>query len=129
MIEVDKLRKEFKKVEKDKGLLGSIKGLLRPKYEIIAAVDNVSFNVPEGEILGFIGPNGAGKSTVIKMMTGILTPTSGKSTINVRDPVADRKKYVKDIGVDMYSFFLCSKDRWINPVMQAFIDVVNARLK
>ncbi len=99
MIEVDKLRKEFKKVEKDQGLLGSIKGLLRPKYEIIAAVDNVSFNVPEGEILGFIGPNGAGKSTVIKMLTGILTPTSGKCTINGRDPVADRKKYVKDIGV------------------------------
>ena len=98
MIEVINLRKEFKKVIKDEGLKGSIKSLFKPKYEIIAAVDNITFHVPKGEILGFIGPNGAGKSTVIKMLTGILTPTSGSCTIDGQNPVADRKKYVKEIG-------------------------------
>ena len=98
MIEVSELRKEFKKVIKDEGLKGSIKSLFKPRYEYIAAVDNITFSVDRGEILGFIGPNGAGKSTVIKMLTGILTPTSGSCTIDGQDPVADRKKYVKEIG-------------------------------
>ena len=76
MIQVENLRKEFKKTIKDPGLKGSVKALFRPKTEKIVAVDNVSFSVPKGEVLGFIGPNGAGKSTVIKMLTGILTPTA-----------------------------------------------------
>lgn len=63
------------------------------------AVNKVSFEVDEGEILGFIGPNGAGKSTVIKMLTGILTPTSGSCIINGQNPTTNRKKYVKEIGV------------------------------
>lgn len=99
MIHVENLRKEFKKTIKEPGLKGSVKGLFHPKSEIIAAVDDISFHVPKGEILGFIGPNGAGKSTVIKMLTGILTPTSGSCTINGKNPTADRKKYVKEIGV------------------------------
>ena len=99
MIEVDKLRKEFKKTVKDPGLKGSIKSLFRPKTEKVVAVDDISFEVPEGEILGFIGPNGAGKSTVIKMLTGILTPTSGSCTINGKNPTRDRKSYVREIGV------------------------------
>ena len=60
---------------------------------------DISFEVPKGEILGFIGPNGAGKSTVIKMLTGILTPTSGSCTINGKNPTQNRKNYVKEIGV------------------------------
>ncbi len=99
MIEVEHLRKEFKRIIKDPGLSGSIKALFHPKYEIIPAVEDISFQVPAGEVLGFIGPNGAGKSTVIKMLTGILTPTSGTCTINGKNPTADRKKYVKEIGV------------------------------
>lgn len=99
MIYVENLRKEFKKTIKEPGLKGSLKSFIKPKKEIVAAVKDISFDVNEGEILGFIGPNGAGKSTVIKMLTGILTPTSGKCTINGKDPQKDRKKYVKEIGV------------------------------
>ena len=99
MIYVENLRKEFKKTIKEPGLLGSFKSLFHPKSEKIVAVDDISFEVPEGEILGFIGPNGAGKSTVIKMLTGILTPTSGKCTINGKNPTVDRKRYVKEIGL------------------------------
>ena len=99
MITVDKLRKEFKKTVKDPGLKGSVKSLFRPKSEIVVAVNDISFDVAEGEILGFIGPNGAGKSTAIKMLTGILTPTSGSCTINGKNPTQNRKSYVKEIGV------------------------------
>ena len=99
MIHVNELRKEFKKAVKEPGLKGSVKALFKPEHEIITAVDNISFHVPKGEILGFIGPNGAGKSTVIKMLTGILTPTSGTCEINGFIPQKNRKKYVKEIGV------------------------------
>ena len=99
MIKVENLRKEFKKTIKDPGLKGSFKSLFRPKSERVVAVNDISFDVPKGEILGFIGPNGAGKSTVIKMLTGILTPTSGSCTINGKNPTENRKSYVKEIGV------------------------------
>lgn len=99
MIEAEHLRKEFKKIIKEPGLKGSFKALFRPKKEIVVAADDVSFHVPKGEILGFIGPNGAGKSTVIKMLTGILTPTAGQCRINGQNPQADRKRYVREIGV------------------------------
>lgn len=99
MIYVNNLEKEFKKAIKGPGLKGSVKALFSPKYEIIKAVDDITFHVPKGEILGFIGPNGAGKSTVIKMLTGILTPTSGTCEINGFIPQKNRQKYVKEIGV------------------------------
>jgi ABC-2 type transport system ATP-binding protein len=99
MIHVENLRKEFKKTIKEPGLKGSLKSFIKPKNEIITAVDGISFHVPRGEILGFIGPNGAGKSTVIKMLTGILTPTSGKCEIDGQIPYKNRKNYVKEIGV------------------------------
>lgn len=99
MIHVENLRKEFKKTVKEPGLKGSFKSLFHPKTERIVAVNDISFHVPKGEVLGFIGPNGAGKSTVIKMLTGILTPTSGRCTINGKNPTENRKRYVKEIGV------------------------------
>lgn len=99
MIYVENLRKEFKKTIKEPGLKGSIKSLFNPKTQVISAVDDISFHVPKGEIMGFIGPNGAGKSTVIKMLTGILTPTSGSCQINGQIPYKNRKNYVKEIGV------------------------------
>ena len=99
MIYVENLRKEFKKIIKEPGLKGSVKALFKPKKEIITAVDDISFTVPKSEILGFLGPNGAGKSTVIKMLTGILMPTSGMCRINGQNPQKDRKKYVREIGV------------------------------
>ncbi|MGN0457095.1 MAG: ATP-binding cassette domain-containing protein [Acutalibacteraceae bacterium] len=99
MIYVENIRKEFKKTIKQPGLLGSVKSLFKPKTEKVVAVDDISFHVPKGEILGFIGPNGAGKSTVIKMLTGILTPSAGSCTINGKNPQKNRKSYVKEIGV------------------------------
>ncbi len=99
MIYVENLRKEFRKIIKEPGVKGSIKALFKPNKEIVQAVDGISFEVPKGEILGFIGPNGAGKSTVIKMLTGILMPTSGKCVINGQIPQKNRKNYVKEIGV------------------------------
>lgn len=99
MIQVENLTKEFKKVVKEPGIKGSVKALFNPKTERVLAVDDVSFTVPKGEVLGFIGPNGAGKSTVIKMLTGILTPTSGQCVINGKVPQKDRKNYVREIGV------------------------------
>lgn len=99
MIEVKNITKEFKKTIKEPGFKGSVKALFHKKTEIIKAVDNISFSVDKGEILGFIGPNGAGKSTAIKMLTGILTPTSGEIIINNQIPYKNRKDYVKEIGV------------------------------
>lgn len=99
MIKVENLKKEFQKTIKDPGLKGSVKSLFHKKTEIVKAVDGITFDVDEGEILGFIGPNGAGKSTAIKMLTGILTPTSGTLEINGQIPYKNRKNYVKEIGV------------------------------
>jgi len=99
MIEVNNIVKDFRKTIKKPGLAGSIASLFKPEYETVRAVNDVSFEVPEGEILGFIGPNGAGKSTVIKMLTGILTPNSGSCRINGYIPQKERKKYVREIGV------------------------------
>lgn len=99
MIYVQNLEKYFKKTVKQPGLMGSVKSLFSPKTEIVKAVDDISFHVDKGEILGFIGPNGAGKSTVIKMLTGILTPTGGSCIINGQNPQKNRKRYVKEIGV------------------------------
>lgn len=99
MIQVEHLQKHFKKTIKQPGFMGSVKSLFHSQKEIVKAVDNISFQVDKGEILGFIGPNGAGKSTVIKMLTGILTPTGGSCVINGQNPQKNRKKYVKEIGV------------------------------
>ena len=99
MIHAENLTKHFKKTIKQPGLKGSVKSLFCPKTEIVKAVNGISFHVDKGEILGFIGPNGAGKSTVIKMLTGILTPTGGSCIINGQNPQKNRKRYVKEIGV------------------------------
>ena len=98
VITVKNLSKTFKVKLKEKGLIGSLKSLVKPKYKIIKAVRNISFEVEKGEIIAFIGPNGAGKSTSIKMMTGILFPDKGKVDILGLDPVKDRKKLAYEIG-------------------------------
>ena len=98
VIQVNNLSKDFKVKVKEKGLKGSLKSLVKPKYKIIKAVKNVSFSVEKGEMIAFIGPNGAGKSTSIKMMTSILYPDKGDIDILGYNPVKDRKKLAYEIG-------------------------------
>ena len=99
MIEVKNLTKEFKTNKKYPGFKGAIKSFFSREYTIKKAVDDVSFTINDGEIVGYIGANGAGKSTTIKMMTGILTPTSGEVLVNGVIPYKDRKKNAYNIGV------------------------------
>lgn len=94
MIQVRGLVKEFKVRQPN----GGLKGFFHPEYKIIRAVDDISFDVQKGEMVGYIGPNGAGKSTTMKLMTSILTPTAGNVTINGQAPNTDRKDFVKNIG-------------------------------
>lgn len=98
IIEVKHLSKEFKVKLKEKGLKGSLKSIISPKYKTVKAVKNISFEVEKGEIIAFIGPNGAGKSTTIKMMTSILYPDKGSIKVLDLDPVHDRKKLSYQIG-------------------------------
>lgn len=99
MIQVQNLTKEFKLYKKQPGFMGTVKGLFSREVEIKKAVDSISFNIAEGEMVGYIGANGAGKSTTIKMMTGILVPTSGSCTVNGIVPYKDRQENAKQIGV------------------------------
>ena len=99
MIEVQNLTKVFRKPIRGKGLIGMVTTLFSRKYTETRAVDDVSFSIPEGEIVGYIGSNGAGKSTTIKMMCGILTPTSGKVLVDGKEPYLKRRAVAKDIGV------------------------------
>lgn len=99
MIEVKNLTKTFKTFKKDKGLKGSIKALFKREYSTLNAVDDISFTINAGEIIGYIGSNGAGKSTTIKMMTGILTPSDGTIIVDGRVPYENRIENAKNIGV------------------------------
>lgn len=99
MIQVNHVTKEFVSAKKYPGLKGAIKGLFSREKTHKLAVDDISFEIAEGEIVGYIGSNGAGKSTTIKMMTGILTPSSGSCIVNGVNPCKNRKKNAKNIGV------------------------------
>lgn len=98
IIEVKKLSKTFKVKEKEKGLQGSLKSIFKPRYKVINAVKDISFEVEKGEMIAFIGPNGAGKSTTIKMLTSILYPDKGEIKILDLDPTKQRKALSYEIG-------------------------------
>lgn len=99
MIQVEHIVKEFVSPKKYPGLKGAVKGLFSSEKVHKTAVSDISFSIERGEIVGYIGSNGAGKSTTIKMMTGILMPTSGKCVINGIDPSRERMENAKNIGV------------------------------
>jgi ABC-2 type transport system ATP-binding protein len=98
-ISVHQLRKTYRIHERDPGVLGALRALVRPRYRTVDALAGVSFELQRGELLGFIGPNGAGKSTTIKILAGILRPDGGRVEIDGRDPFADRERHVARIGV------------------------------
>lgn len=99
MIEVKHIYKDFVSPKKYPGLKGAIKGLFSNEKVVKRAVEDISFNIEKGEIVGYIGSNGAGKSTTIKMMTGILNPTKGECLVNGLNPSKNRRKNAKNIGV------------------------------
>jgi ABC-2 type transport system ATP-binding protein len=81
VIEVKELTKTFRTYKKAPGLAGALKGLVRRRYETTTAVQQVNFTIAEGELVGFLGPNGAGKTTTLKMLSGLLYPTSGSARV------------------------------------------------
>ena len=99
MIEVKHIVKDFVSQKKYPGLKGAIKGLFSSEKVVKKAVDDISFTIQDGEIVGYIGSNGAGKSTTIKMMTGILNPTKGECLVNGVNPSKNRKDNAQNIGV------------------------------
>jgi ABC-2 type transport system ATP-binding protein len=99
LIEVNQVFKEFCIARKQPGIFASTRALFNPKYEIRSAVNGISFSIQPGEMVGFIGPNGAGKSTTIKMLTGILVPTSGDIHVLGHVPHKHRELNAANIGV------------------------------
>ena len=117
IIEFKEISKDFKISAKKKDKKKSFLNLFRREKIVVKALTNVSFEIEEGDIVGYIGPNGAGKSTTIKIMSGILTPTSGECSIMGQTPWKDRKKYVKNIGV---VFGQRSQLWWDVPIIDSF---------
>ena len=116
-ISVKNLNKTFKVPQRGSGLKEAFRSLFKRDYKYINAVNDISFEIDEGEIVAYIGPNGAGKSTTIKMLCGILRPDSGKISINGFNPFVDRRKYVEHIGV---VFGQKSQLWWDIPVIDSF---------
>ena len=117
IIEVDNLVKIYKIIEKQDGLIGYFKNLIKPKYKNFDAVKGINFNIEEGELVGYIGENGAGKSTTIKMLTGLLTPTSGRVLVNGIVPNEKRIQNNKIIGA---VFGQKTQLWWDLPVVESF---------
>lgn len=99
MIIAENLQKIYRINKPVKGRFTTLKSLVHPQYEERRAVDGLNFTIQDGEIVGYIGQNGAGKSTTIKMLSGILVPTSGEVKVNGLIPYRDRKEHLRNIGV------------------------------
>lgn len=99
MIELRHIRKEFRVAKRGSGFGQAVKALFHKEYETIHALQDVSFTIGDGEMVGYIGPNGAGKSSTIKIMSGILTPDGGTCRINGRVPWKERTAHAREIGV------------------------------
>jgi len=92
------LTKTFKVFDRRPGFTGSLRDLVDRRYRRLTAVDHIDLEIGRGEFVGYIGPNGAGKSTTIKMLTGIMQPSSGELLVNGFDPQRERNRYVRTIG-------------------------------
>ena len=117
MIEVSNVKRYYRIAKRKEGMGNSLKNLFRREYVVKKAVDDISFTIKKGEIVGFIGPNGAGKSTTIKMLSGILYPDDGSVIIDGFVPYKQRKQYVKNIGV---VFGQKSQLNWDLPLIESF---------
>jgi len=117
MIKFQNINKTYRVAKRQAGLGNAMKALFSREYENIHALNDVSFNIQDGEMVGYIGPNGAGKSTTIKIMCGVLTPNSGECVINGRIPWKERVRHVQEIGV---VFGQRSQLWWDVPVIDSF---------
>ena len=117
MIKVQNLTKTFRVAKRQAGFTRAVKALFSREFETVNALQNVSFTINDGEMVGYIGPNGAGKSTTIKIMCGVLTPDSGVCDINGRTPWKNRIKHVREIGV---VFGQRSQLWWDVPIIDSF---------
>lgn len=118
IISVSNLSKHFKIYKKEPGFAGSVKSLFKRKYEEVKAVDDISFEIEEGELVGFIGPNGAGKTTTLKCLSGLLYPTSGKISVLGFTPYDRKTQFLKQI-----SLIMGQKNQlwWDLPAMDTFL--------
>ena len=117
MIVVEHICKTFRVAKRKPGFGQAVRALFSREYETVHALDNISFTIKDGEMVGYIGPNGAGKSTTIKIMCGVLTPDSGICDIDGRIPWKNRIPHVRDIGV---VFGQRSQLWWDVPVIDSF---------
>lgn len=117
MIDVQNICKTYKVAKRNAGFREACRSLFHREYEEIRALDHISFQIKDGEMIGYIGPNGAGKSSTIKVLSGILTPDGGSCTVNGKVPWKNRVSYVKDIGV---VFGQRSQLWWDVPVIDSF---------
>ncbi|MCM1124971.1 MAG: ATP-binding cassette domain-containing protein [Lachnospiraceae bacterium] len=117
MIKVEHVRKTYKVSKRNAGFGPALKALFHKEYEYIHALDDVSFTISEGEMVGYIGPNGAGKSSTIKILSGILTPEEGTCQIDGLTPWKDRIRHVQNIGV---VFGQRTQLWWDVPVLDSF---------
>ena len=117
MIEFQNISKNYKITKREAGFHNAVKSFFSRQYELVPALSDVSFSIPDGEMVGYIGPNGAGKSTTIKIMCGVLTPDHGKCIINGRIPYKNRVDHVREIGV---VFGQRSQLWWDVPVNESF---------
>jgi ABC-2 type transport system ATP-binding protein len=118
LIEVHNLKKYYQVHQKEPGLAGSVRSLFSRKYYDVKAVDGVSFEIGEGELVGFIGPNGAGKTTTLKVLSGLLYPTSGKVSVLGFTPWERKPAFQKK-----FSLVMGQKNQlwWDLPAMESFI--------
>ncbi len=117
MIELEHVSKTYKVSKRDAGFFSAWKALFRREYEYIHALDDISFTVRDGEMVGYIGPNGAGKSSTIKILSGILTPDGGTCLINGITPWKNRIEHTRSIGV---VFGQRTQLWWDVPVMDSY---------
>jgi ABC-2 type transport system ATP-binding protein len=114
---VEELSKTYRIAERDPGAMGAVKGLFRRRWRTVEALRGVSFQMQQGELVGLIGPNGAGKSTTIKILSGILEPTSGRCEVDGLTPWRQRIRHVARIGV---VFGQRTQLWWDLPVIEGF---------
>ncbi|MBC7320605.1 ATP-binding cassette domain-containing protein [bacterium] len=114
---IENITKTFKVSKRKEGLLNTLLGVFHREHTIIKALDSISFEIDEGELVGYIGPNGAGKSTTIKILSGILVPDSGQCKVLGRIPWKERIEHVKNIGV---VFGQKTQLWWDLPVIESF---------